>query len=420
MTHAWKDILINVLFIIFPIFLYQIFSLDRLRMTQNQHKLIIGGFAAISILLCMSFPSIVAPGFFYDLRFIPFLLASLYCGFPTAVVLALEIIFYRLLLGGLGSISTIVVYSLLLPVIYAILPSFKRFSMQGKILVTIAFSFAMSTISNVFFVIFNHLPSSSIFYLEELIITQVLCMFLVTFMVERIRENSILREMINRSEKLRVVSEMAAAVSHEIRNPLTVTRGFIQLLLKTDLPKEKRHEFLQLSLEELDRAGSIITDYLTLAKPQLCSVVTINIAEEIKYVLDVMAPYAVMHNIEFRNHLLDLCFITGDRQKLHQCLINLVKNGIEAMPDGGVLTITNTCQNQMAVIEIADTGTGMTAEQIARLGTPYYSTKEKGTGLGTMVAFSIIQAFNGKVSINSVYGKGTRFILSFPSESCVK
>ncbi|MGC5324191.1 ATP-binding protein [Brevibacillus sp. SYSU BS000544] len=417
MGHAWKDILINVFFIIFPLFLYQILSLDRFHITKKQNKLIIASFSAISIFLCMSFPSIIIPGYHFDLRFIPFILASLYCGFPTAVVLAIEIIGYRFLLGGTGSLANLVIYGSMLPIIYIILPHYKGFTMRSKLLVTTSLAFSTSVFSNLLYLIFCELPIFMIFVAEELILMKVIIALLVTFMVERIRENTVLREMINRAEKLRVVSEMAASVSHEIRNPLTVTRGFIQLLLKADLPKGKRDEFLQLSLEELDRAGSIITDYLTLAKPQLSSIVTLNVSDEIKYVLDVMAPYATMHNVELHKELNELCIISGDRQKLHQCLINLVKNGIEAMPDGGTLSICNSFHNQMAVIEITDSGTGMTAEQIARLGTPYYSTKDKGTGLGTMVAFSIVHAFNGKVSINSVYGKGTKFTLSFPG-SC--
>jgi two-component system sporulation sensor kinase B len=97
-------------------------------------------------------------------------------------------------------------------------------------------------------------------------------------------------------------------------------------------------------------------------------------------------------------------------------LINIGKNAIESMKDGGTLSVDASKQQKSVVISFADTGVGMTAEQIARLGTPYYSTKEKGTGLGTMVSFSIIKKMRGTIRIQSKVGKGTKCLLSFPSE----
>jgi two-component system sporulation sensor kinase B len=106
--------------------------------------------------------------------------------------------------------------------------------------------------------------------------------------------------------------------------------------------------------------------------------------------------------------------LEGDRYKFRQALINIGKNAIEAMDDGGILEIKANKVNDHIVMVISDNGIGMTSEQIKRLGIPYYSTKEKGTGLGTMVSFGIIKKMNGKIEIKSELGKGTEYKIIFP------
>lgn len=121
-----------------------------------------------------------------------------------------------------------------------------------------------------------------------------------------------------------------------------------------------------------------------------------------------------MNQIEIQSNIEENCWVLGDRQKIRQCLINLVKNGIEAVGDGGTILINLYLLGDEVHIDIQDSGKGMTLEQVNRLGNPYYSTKEKGTGLGTMVAFSIIQGMGGKISVQSKPGEGTCIKLILP------
>ena len=215
--------------------------------------------------------------------------------------------------------------------------------------------------------------------------------------------------------ELKTVSQMAASISHEVRNPLTVVKGFNQLLRNHDLTEEQKDLYIQLSLEELNRAESIIADYLTFAKPSLEHLKTLDLNKEIDYIEQVLNPYATMSNIviqiEREDHKLH---IFGESRELRQALINIMKNGIEAMEPEGKLIIHLKKVKENAVIIIKDTGKGMTTEQIEKLGTPYYSTKDKGTGLGTMVSFSIIKAMKGEIEVDSEIGKGTSFSISIP------
>jgi len=238
---------------------------------------------------------------------------------------------------------------------------------------------------------------------------------LYVLLFERLRSVLYIQQEVINSEKIKIVSDIAASVAHEIRNPLTSVRGFIQLLGEERLDEGKRGFYEKICLEELDRAQLIISDYLTLAKPGLETNEPIEIGAEIGYIRNILLSYANYQNVEIVCGVEDEpLWIAGDKYKFRQALINIGKNAIEAMKGEGVLDISVSEHNGRIAIQISDTGVGMTADQIARLGTPYYSTKEKGTGLGTMVSFSIIKNMNGTIRVQSKVGKGTKYVLSFP------
>ncbi len=224
-----------------------------------------------------------------------------------------------------------------------------------------------------------------------------------------------LQEEMNKLTQIKTVSEIAASISHEVRNPLTVTRGFTQLLRDGSLSDEQRNQYIRLSLEELDRAERIIGDYLTFAKPSIENERVLQLDEEIKYIVQVINPYAMLNDITVEVNMDDCQYaILGEKQKLHQSLLNIVKNGIEAIERKGKISIELKKYNDLAKLIIKDNGKGMSEEQINKIGTPYFSTKEKGTGLGTMVAFNIIKAMQGDYKIESQIGKGTSFCITFP------
>ncbi|WP_202076597.1 ATP-binding protein [Caldalkalibacillus salinus] len=236
--------------------------------------------------------------------------------------------------------------------------------------------------------------------------------------VQRLVIEHTLSQELSQLEHFNTVSQISASISHEVRNPLTVTRGFIQLLKNADLSEENREHYIDLSLRELDRASNIITDYLTFAKPSPDNVECLDLNQEIDYIISVINPYATMKNIHIQvSREAESLHILGESKKLHQSFINIIKNGVEAVEDNGNIHITLKKEAKRVIVEIKDTGKGMDEEQVAKLGTPYYTTKDKGTGLGTMVAFGIIKAMQGEVQIESEVGKGTTFYISFPHSS---
>lgn len=218
---------------------------------------------------------------------------------------------------------------------------------------------------------------------------------------------------LQRSEKMDIISELAASVAHEVRNPLQVTKGFLQLLEEKSEPKEKG--YLNLALEELERASNIITDFLTFAKPELEQITLIDISREFKHIEGILLPLA---NFEGGTVEIDIpsgLLIRGNSSKFKQALINMIKNSIEALGDQGFIRIWAYTVNGEIQIHIHDNGQGMDAEEIMRLGEPYYSNKTKGTGLGLMVTFRIIEAMDGTITFTSEKGIGTVAIICFPA-----
>lgn len=220
---------------------------------------------------------------------------------------------------------------------------------------------------------------------------------------------------LQRSEKMEIISQLAASVAHEVRNPLQVTRGFLQLL-REKTTSDKDESFMVLAIDELDRASEIITDFLTFAKPQLEQTTILNVAEEIQKIEGILAPLAIMQGGVIKVDVASDLYVRGNSSKLKQALINIIKNSIEALDKEGAIQIRAYMDDSdHVVICIKDNGEGMHEADLKRLGEPYYSKKTKGTGLGLMVTFRIIEVMQGKVKFISHKGIGTEAIIHIPS-----
>ncbi|WP_139992847.1 ATP-binding protein [Paenibacillus paridis] len=234
--------------------------------------------------------------------------------------------------------------------------------------------------------------------------------------VEYSKQLEVFNNDLQRSEKMEVISQLAASVAHEVRNPLQVTRGFLQLLgAKTNNSKDK--SYMVLAIDELDRASEIITDFLTFAKPQPETTTVLNIKEELHQIEGILVPLATMQggilNVEMSKDL----YVRGNSTKLKQALINIIKNSIEALGEDGVIDIKayEDPDEGQILVSIRDNGEGMHEEDLKRLGEPYYSKKSKGTGLGLMVTFRIIEVMQGKIVFKSKKDIGTEVVIYLPS-----
>ena len=222
-----------------------------------------------------------------------------------------------------------------------------------------------------------------------------------------------MEEQLKKSDTLNVVGELAAGIAHEIRNPMTALKGFIQLL-EASLNGEFSTYFQVIS-SELQRIETIITDFLILAKPQAVSYQIKQVNTIIANTLELLSAQASMLNIQFRTHFSNIPPIHCESNQLKQVLINLIKNAIEAMPAGGYIDITTELFfDNHILISIQDYGTGIPEAVLDKLGEPFYTTKEKGTGLGLMVTYKIIEEHTGWIEVASEEGKGSLFQIYLP------
>ncbi|WP_221568359.1 HAMP domain-containing sensor histidine kinase [Alkalihalobacillus sp. TS-13] len=416
MVEYLKDFILNIFFILSPLVFYP--YVHKFKSNIVLYRIMLGFLFSLILILVMSLP-IDVNGVTYDFRSIPVIIGSLYGGVPVAITLYCVLVLYRFILGNPDNLLYLMA---VLPSLFIVLYSLRSYGnlrIYQKIIVAVMLCSLMKLITislylayiQRFDLMFNSFIDTIQTYLVQGIIIGA-CVYLIEFLNRYFH----MQYEVYKSEKIRMVSEMAASVAHEVRNPLTSVRGFIQLLGDTDQDKEKREYFQKICLDELDRADLIISDYLSLAKPDNEIIETINVIDEVSHISNALLTYANYNNIHINTEYPENgeLSIVGDKQKFRQALINIGKNAIESMQSGGILDIKAKQLNDNVVMYIKDTGVGMSPQQIQRLGTPYYSTKEKGTGLGTMVSFTIIKKMKGKVEIMSEVGKGTDVIIIFP------
>jgi signal transduction histidine kinase len=215
-----------------------------------------------------------------------------------------------------------------------------------------------------------------------------------------------------RKEKLAVVGQMAASIAHEIRNPLSALKGFTQLQFEKDKSEEN---FYPIMLNEIDRINLIVSDLLVLGKPSGASKTQVSIDEILKYVISIIEPQASRQNITIRTELGGpYPYIYCDENQLKQVFLNLIKNSVESMLDGGNIYINAQFIKNQFFISIQDEGEGIPQEQIDKLGEPFYTTKPNGTGLGLMVTKKIVEEHKGKIEISSDPKKGTKINIILP------
>ncbi|WP_407673152.1 ATP-binding protein [Paenibacillus alkalitolerans] len=228
-----------------------------------------------------------------------------------------------------------------------------------------------------------------------------------------------LEQQVQRSDRLAMIGQIAAGTAHEIRNPLTSIKGFLQVLKNTlkDNGMDKEYGYTELMLKEIDRINELVSEFLLLSKPRNATLTKVNVAEVIRDILPIINNEAILHGVtvEYQSSL-DMPFVVADRELLKQVFINISKNGIEAMgAEGGVLTITEKMdgEGQRLNVFIQDSGPGIPAFLIDKIFDPFFTTKEQGTGLGLSVCQRIIHDIGGTIRVSSK-GYGTIFIVSIP------
>lgn len=233
----------------------------------------------------------------------------------------------------------------------------------------------------------------------------------LSFLKEEISRREQLEKGMARLDQLNLIGEMAAGFGHEIRNPMTVVRGFLQLLGgKKDCSHYK--EFFDLMIEEMDRANSIITEFLSLARNKAIDLKAGRLNAAINALLPLIRADGIKSDKQVKVELQEIPVLLFDEKEIRQIILNLVRNGFEAMSPGGNLTIKTFQGFEEVVLAIQDQGQGIPPEVLEKIGTPFFTTKDNGTGLGLAVCYSIAARHNASIEVNTG-PSGTTFFVKF-------
>ncbi|MGM0866735.1 MAG: ATP-binding protein [Bacillota bacterium] len=410
MLETVHHLILHVVFILFTILAFQMVTSGSDSNTKGfPFKFFLMNLAIL--LFTMIFPVVYSSGYVYDFKVIPFILAFIYggkrMGFSTFTAMLLIGLFTNHVMTFL--IVNYAIYGVLL---IPLSKWYKRLTWKNKMLLISVFYLFIPVTRSLYLLQNNEVGQLPLVASSTLIIW--ITLILTIYLIEnRLEQNRIKKELM-KAEKFNVVSQLAASVAHEIRNPMTTVRGFMQLLQRETLTKEQK-SFIAISIQELDHAQDVINQYLSLAKPQTEEYEVFSLTDTMNESVDVMSTYAVMNSIQINRNIENDLMIKGIKIEVKQVLLNLLKNAIEAVKENGEITAAaNVHKDGRIMIVIQDNGAGMPPEQLKVLGRPYYSTKEKGTGLGLTVCYYIVKRMKGEIQVESEQGEGTTFRIFLP------
>jgi signal transduction histidine kinase len=217
------------------------------------------------------------------------------------------------------------------------------------------------------------------------------------------------------AERMNTVGQLALALVHEVRNPLGAIRGATEAL-ETTIPKSNtQYEFLHIIQTEVTRLNRLVSDFLDFGRPRPPEKLPALLNEVVQSVIFLVLQQASQQKVLIRTDLTEnLPFILLDSEQIKQVLINLVLNGIDAMPDGGELSIQTRIVEKYLEVSVTDTGPGLADELKPKIFNPFLTTKDKGTGLGLAISHRLVTQNGGKIEVESTFGKGTTFRVQFP------
>ena len=249
----------------------------------------------------------------------------------------------------------------------------------------------------------------------------------MTAQLARVRD---LEERLRRADRLAALGTMAAGIAHDIRNPLTSILIFSQLMSLHHDDPDVRQKFDRVVPRELERVQGVIEDMMELARPAALNLEPTNLNEVLTQALELYEEQAATQGVKVaREFDPDLPFCNADRKRLHRCFSNLLANAIQAMPKGGDLAVHTSLvsdvhaaaspaagapSDTMIRVTIADTGQGIPPDHLSRIFDPFYTTKEKGLGLGTAITHRIVEDHKGSIDVQSQVGLGTTFTIHLP------
>lgn len=231
------------------------------------------------------------------------------------------------------------------------------------------------------------------------------------------RHQEKMRLRLERSHQLSKVGQIAAGVAHEIKNPLASIKGAAEIISDEKTSSEEKKEFQEIMIKEIRRLDGTVADFLAYARPREIKLARLNFSESVNHCVRQLVPQAEKNSITLKPLIDHDLFIEADRSRIHEMILNIILNAIEASSEDNVIEISLTSPaTDEVVLTVTDEGAGIEKEALDKIFEPFYTTKMDGTGLGLAMAKDIIEVHNGEVSINSKLGAGTTVRVMLPNQ----
>jgi signal transduction histidine kinase len=220
---------------------------------------------------------------------------------------------------------------------------------------------------------------------------------------------------LERSEQLAAVGELAASIAHEVRNPLAGMKGAMEVLLRSLAVNERQREVMDEVVAQIVRLENLVRDLLTFARPQLLNRQPVQVHALLERALRLLHDEAALREIEVvQDFPPEAGTVLGDAQQLEQVFLNLIHNAVQAMEDGGTLTLSTRAARGRVTITFKDSGRGIPASVLPNIFQPFFTTKHRGSGLGLSIVRKILEAHGAEIWVDSEAGKGTTATVILP------
>lgn len=219
---------------------------------------------------------------------------------------------------------------------------------------------------------------------------------------------------LERAHKLSIIGQMAASVAHEIKNPLASIKGAVEIIGDERTPAEQKREFRAIALSEIKRTDGTIKEFLAFARPRESRMEKLDLSQSLVASARQIEVQTSAKQVRIITDIPNQIYINGDSEKIHQAVINLLLNALEASPHNSQISLSLSARHNSAEVVIADRGAGIAAADLERVFEPFYTTKASGTGLGLAVVKAIVENHDGSIEISSQPGVGTTVTVSIP------
>lgn len=423
MFELFNILIMQIMFILLP-FIFIINMKSSVVESLRKKMLVI---VSVPIITCLNVihSHYLNAGFMNDFRMLPIVLIMIFFSPHMGLLFFLLIWGLHVILGGGHNLTDLTVFLIQAVAMYSILVMKQRVFVSRKIEISEGIKLFLILIliryAALLAFAYDIIKTGTLFNLIVYPFVELLLFIGILYLIKEKGRRLEIEKDVLESEKLKQISQIAASIAHEIRNPITVVKGFTQLIQQghNRLPSEKIKSYIDLCNSELERAEYIIKDYLSYSKPNQDVLGKINVNDTIRRICTIVSSYSLFNNIslENKNDENTELYIWGYKEKLDQILMNIVKNAIEACSniESAKVTISAEEINGYVQINVIDNGIGIPNEQLTNIGKAYHTTKTTGTGLGMMVCRKLIDQMNGKLNIQSSKGKGTHIKIQLPA-----